>query len=64
MQATVTLKEHDEETLKKEEKEFSYNWMQVIEKWDARDDFRESAQRKTGNTISRMSFIDGVNGCV
>ncbi|WP_438316171.1 DUF6063 family protein [Sporosarcina sp. FA9] len=55
-----SLKEHDEETLKKEEKAFSYNWIQIIEKWDAMDDLRESAKRQTGNTISRMSFIDGV----
>lgn len=54
------LKEHDEETLKKEEQEFSYNWLQIIEKWDAMDDLKESAKRQTGNTISRMSFIDGV----
>lgn len=54
------LKEHDEETLKKEEKEFSYNWTQIIEKWDAMDDLRESAKRQKGNTISRMSFIDSV----
>ncbi|AOV08749.1 DUF6063 family protein [Sporosarcina ureilytica] len=54
------LKEHDEETLKKEEQEFSYNWTLIIEKWDAMDDLRESAKRQTGNTISRMSFIDGV----
>lgn len=55
-----SLKEHDEETLKKEEREFSYNWKQIIEKWDAMDDLRETAKRQTGNTISRMSFIDGV----
>lgn len=54
------LKEHDEETLKKEEQAFSYNWLQIIEKWDAMDDLRESAKKQTGNTISRLSFIDGV----
>lgn len=54
------LKEHDEETLKKEEQSFSYNWLQIIEKWDAMDDLKESAKKQTGNTISRLSFIDSV----
>lgn len=54
------LKEHDEETLKKEEKAFSYNWTQIIQKWDDMNDLRESAKRQSGNTISRLSFIDGV----
>ena len=54
------LNEHDEETLKKEEKEFSYNWTQIIHKWNDMNDLRESAKRQTGNTISRLSFIDGV----
>lgn len=54
------LNEHDEEKLKKEEKEFSYNWTQIIHKWNDMNDLRESAKRQTGNTISRLSFIDGV----
>ena len=55
-----SLKEHDEETLKKEEQEFSYNWTQIISKWDDMNDLKESAKRQTGNTISRLSFLDGV----
>lgn len=54
------LKEHDEETLKKEEREFSYNWTQIITKWDDMNDLKESAKKQVGNTISRLSFIDGV----
>lgn len=55
-----SLKEHDEETLKKMEKEFSYRWIALIEKWDALDDLKETATRQTGNTLSRMSFLDTV----
>ena len=56
-----TLKEHAEEKLKIEEKEFSYNWMQIIQKWDDMNDLKESAKKQSGNTISRLSFIDASN---
>lgn len=55
-----SLKEHDEEQLKRFEREFSYNWPSIIEKWDAMDDIKETAKRQTGNTISRLSFLDTV----
>jgi len=54
------LKEHDEETLRQSEQEFSYNWMQIIEKWDDMDDIRETAKKQSGNTISRLSFMDTI----
>lgn len=54
------LKSHDEAELKELEKEFSYNWRLIIEKWDDMDDIKESAKKQTGNTISRFSFIDTV----
>ncbi|WP_246066836.1 DUF6063 family protein [Paenibacillus koleovorans] len=54
------LKQHSAEELKAMEKEFSYNWTSLIQKWDALDDIKESAQRQSGNTISRVSFIDTV----
>ncbi|WP_141503243.1 DUF6063 family protein [Paenibacillus luteus] len=54
------LKEHSEEELKQYEGEFSYNWSAVIEKWDVMDDIKETAKRQTGNTISRLSFLDTV----
>lgn len=54
------LKSHDEEDLKEYEKEFSYNWSMIIEKWDDMDDIKESAKRQSGNTISRMSFLHTV----
>lgn len=55
-----SLKEHDEETLKKKEKEFSYRWSALIEKWEALDDLKETASRQVGNTLSRLSFLDTV----
>ncbi|QAV27904.1 non-ribosomal peptide synthetase module [Neobacillus thermocopriae] len=54
------LKEHDLEELKQFEKEFSYNWSLIIGKWDAMDDIKETAKKQSGNTISRLSFIDTV----
>lgn len=56
----VMLAEHSEEELKAMEKEFSYHWTSIIEKWEAMDDVKETAQRQSGNTISRVSFIDTV----
>lgn len=52
------LQSHDEEELIAMEKEFSYNWRAIIDKWEDMDDIRETAKRQTGNTISRLSFID------
>jgi hypothetical protein len=54
------LKEHSEESLKALEKEFSYNWTSIIEKWDGMDDLKETAKKQTGNTISRLSFLDTI----
>ncbi|WP_246320168.1 DUF6063 family protein [Paenibacillus qinlingensis] len=54
------LKTHPEAELKEMEKEFSYNWSALIEKWGAMDDIKETAVRQSGNTISRVSFMDSV----
>ncbi|BBN97709.1 DUF6063 family protein [Sporolactobacillus terrae] len=54
------LKTHDEEELKQLEQAFSYNWRLIIEKWDDMDDIKETAKKQSGNTISRMSFINTV----
>ncbi|MDV6378728.1 DUF6063 family protein [Sporosarcina sp. GW1-11] len=59
-QRMETLKEHDLEDLKSLSAEFSYNWQMIIEKWDSMDDLKEQAKRQTGNTISRLSFLDTV----
>jgi len=52
------LMSHDAEALKASEKEFSYNWRAIIEKWQDLDDIKETAKRQAGQTISRLSFID------
>lgn len=52
------LQSHEEEELIELEKEFSYNWRAIIDKWEDMDDIKETAKRQTGNTISRLSFID------
>ncbi len=54
------LQTHDEDELKQFEEEFSYNWRLIIEKWEDMDDIKETAKKQTGNTISRLSFIDRV----
>src|SRR5690625_2251854 len=52
------LQSHSEEELIELEKEFSYNWRAIIDKWEDMDDVKETAKRQAGNTISRLSFID------
>jgi len=54
------LRAHPEAELREMEQEFSYNWTALIEKWSAMDDIKETAVRQSGNTISRVSFIDTV----
>lgn len=52
------LQAHDEGELRQLEEEFSYNWRAIIDKWEDMDDVKETAKRQSGNTISRLSFID------
>ncbi|ALC91526.1 non-ribosomal peptide synthetase module [Bacillus sp. FJAT-18017] len=52
------LKELDMEKLKQHEQEFSYNWGQIVDKWEDMNDIKESAKKQRGNTISRLSFMD------
>lgn len=54
------LESRDETVLKESEREFSYNWRAIIAKWRDMDDIKENAKRQSGNTISRLSFIDTV----
>lgn len=54
------LKTHDEAAIKQLEKEFSYNWSLIIEKWEDMNDIKETVKKQSGNTISRLSFIDTV----
>lgn len=55
-----SLNQIDKEVLKKAEEEQEYNWTKIIEKWLAIDDLKEKAKRQSGNTASRLSFLDTV----
>lgn len=55
----LSLKGYDEEELMELERKYEYNWIAVIEKWDALDDIKENVQQ-TARTISRMSFMNVV----
>lgn len=54
------LREHSNEELKALSQEYSYHWADIIERWDAMDDVKETAKRQSGATISRVSFLDTV----
>ena len=53
------LKGRGEEELLKLEEKYEYNWVAIVEKWDALDDIKEDV-RQTARTISRMSFMNVV----
>lgn len=53
----LSLKGYDEEKLIVLEKKYEYNWMTIIERWDALDDIKDNVQQ-TARTISRMSFMN------
>lgn len=54
------LRTHSDDEITELEKEFSYNWSLIIEKWEDMDDIKETAKKQSGNTISRLSFMDTV----
>ncbi|MCC5911915.1 MAG: non-ribosomal peptide synthetase module [Clostridiaceae bacterium] len=54
-----SIKDHDQEQLKLLEEEYEYNWIAIVEKWDAMDDIKEKVQQ-TARTVSRMSFLNSV----
>ncbi len=53
-----SLKDYGEDRLKELEKEFEYNWLNVIDKWDPLDDLKESVKSQDARTASRLSFIN------
>ncbi|HHU69007.1 MAG TPA: non-ribosomal peptide synthetase module, partial [Thermoanaerobacterales bacterium] len=53
----LSLKGHNEEELMELEKKYEYNWIAIVDKWDALDDIKENVQQ-TARTISRMSFMN------
>lgn len=52
------LNQIDKEHLKKIEKEQEYNWTKILEKWMSMDDIKDRAKKQSGNTISRISFLN------
>lgn len=53
-----SLKEHGLEKLEELEKEYEYNWIDIIEKWDPLDDLKENVRSQDARTASRLSFIN------
>lgn len=52
--------QHPQEELKALEKEHSYNWLTIIEQWNALDTIKVTAKKQSGKTLSRLSFIHTV----
>ena len=55
-----SISQIEEEELRKIEEEQEYNWIRILEKWMAIDDVKEKAKKQSGNTNSRMSFLNSV----
>ena len=55
-----TLKQHTAEELQKFSDDLQYNWVAILEKWEALSDVKESAGSQKGNTVSRLSFLHKV----
>lgn len=54
------IKERGEETLEQESQELGYRWNEIVKRWEALDDIKEGAKRQSGQTNSRLSFLDSV----
>jgi len=55
-----TLRQHTPEELQQCCEDLQYNWLSILEKWDALNDLKESATSQKGNTVSRLSFLHKV----
>ncbi|HBC96836.1 MAG TPA: non-ribosomal peptide synthetase module, partial [Clostridium sp.] len=55
-----SIKEIDKDELKKIEKDSEYNWVGIVEKWEAMDDLRENVKVQDARTVSRLSFLNTV----
>ncbi len=53
----LSMKDFSEKELLELEERYEYNWIIIIEKWDALDDIKENVAQ-TARTNSRMSFIN------
>ncbi|MEJ8552628.1 DUF6063 family protein [Tepidibacter sp. Z1-5] len=56
----LSLKAYDKEELKELEKEYEYNWISIVEKWDAMDDLKEKVKTQDARVSSRLSFLNTV----
>ena len=55
-----TLGQYTAEELQRCSEDLQYNWISILEKWDALNDLKESATNQKGNTVSRLSFLHKV----
>ncbi len=55
-----TLNSHDTEILEKVQKDMQYNWLSIINKWNAIDDTNEKVRKQDARTNSRLSFLNTV----
>lgn len=56
----LSLKEYSIDELKELEKEYEYNWINIIERWDPLDDLKENVKKQDARTVSRLSFLNTV----
>lgn len=52
------LKQIGEERLKEMEMTYEYNWLGIIERWDAMDNIKENVVRQTAHSNVRISHIN------
>ncbi|WP_425449042.1 DUF6063 family protein [Dethiothermospora halolimnae] len=55
-----SLKEYDKEELEELEKDYEYNWISILDKWDAMNDLKENVKNQNARTISRLGFLNTV----
>ncbi|WP_353893624.1 DUF6063 family protein [Proteinivorax hydrogeniformans] len=56
-QRIFSINEHGTEKLKELEKKYQYNWIDIIEKWEALDDLKEHVKKQQANVASRLSSL-------
>lgn len=52
----ISLSSFDKEKLQELEEKYEYNWIAIIDKWEALDDVKDNI-KQTARTKSRMSFM-------
>lgn len=53
-----SLKDHGEENLKILEKDYEYNWIDIVNKWEPLDDLKENVKTQDARTKSRYSILE------